>query len=226
MGGIHMREQLLSIATCKKEMKKDVFLFREGEEPTHIFLLHSGKVRIGKITPDGKELSFRICKANDFICETPLFYPAAIYSVHAKVIEKGSYSMIPKHTLEQYVLDNPDFNQKFMRQLGIQHQKNQSKFRDLLLHGKKGALYSTLIRLCNSYGMDHDDGIFLNISLTNQELANFCGMSREVVNRLLNELKRQGIITSEKSYIIIRDLDFLRNEIHCDDCPMEICRID
>src|SRR5699024_6980138 len=135
-------------------------------------------------------------------------------------------SMIPKRTLEQYVLDNPDFNQKFMRQLGIQHQKNQSMFRDLLLHGKKGALYSTLIRLCNSYGIDHDDGIFLNISLTNQELANFCGMSREVVNRLLNELKRQEIITSEKSYIIIKDLEFLRNEIHCDDCPMEICRID
>ena len=51
-------------------------------------------------------------------------------------------------------------------------------------------------------------------------------MSREVVNRLLNELKRQEIITSEKSYIIIKDLEFLRNEIHCDDCPMEICRID
>ncbi len=38
---------------------------------------------------------------------------------------------------------------------------------------KKGALYSTLIRLANSYGVETEDGIFIDMPMTNQELANF-----------------------------------------------------
>ena len=41
---------------------------------------------------------------------------------------------------------------EFMKWVSIQNRKTQTKFRDLVLHGKKGALYSTLIRLTNSYG--------------------------------------------------------------------------
>lgn len=65
----------------------------------------------------------------------------------------------------------------------------QTKFRDLVLHGKKGALYSTLIRMTNSYGILKENGILIDLPLTNQELANFCATSRESVNRMLNELK-------------------------------------
>ena len=220
-----MITQLLSIASSKKEIIKDTFLFQEGEQANYIYLLHSGKIRIGKGTPDGREITFRICQADDFICEVPLFCQSATRTVHAKVIEDGTVSLIKKKDVEEYLLTHADFNREFMRTLGIQHQRNQSKFRDLVLNGKKGALYSTLIRMCNSYGINQKDGIFIDLPLTNQELANFCGMSREVVNRLLNELKRNGIITMKKSQITIKDVNYLRNEIHCDDCPIEICCI-
>ena len=70
--------------------------------------------------------------------------------------------------------------------------KNETRFRDLLLHGKKGALLSTLIRLTNTYGVKQKDGsILIDCALTNQELANFCATSREVVNRILNDLKKK-----------------------------------
>ena len=56
--------------------------------------------------------------------------------------------------------------------MGAHMRKQHSKFRDLLLYGKKGALYSTLIRLANSYGKETDGGILISVPLTNQELAN------------------------------------------------------
>ena len=79
-----------------------------------------------------------------------------------------------------------------MKWMGIDQQKTQTKFRDLMLHGKKGALYSTLIRLSNSYGVKKENGVLIDLVLTNQDLANFCGMTREVVNRMLAELKKRG----------------------------------
>jgi CRP-like cAMP-binding protein len=109
--------------------------------------------------------------------------------------------------------------------LSLQHRKSQTRLRDLVLHGKKGALYSTLIRLVNSYGVETEKGITINVSLTNQELANFCGTSREVVNRLLSEMRKNKIISIDKGYITVHDLNTIRKEIDCERCPIEICTI-
>ena len=109
----------------------------------------------------------------------------------------------------------------------IENIKNQTRMRDLVLHGKKGALFSTLIRLANTYGQTNQDGsIFINFSLTNTEIANLCATSREMINRMLNDLKKHQIITFEKSFITILDVEFLKREIECAECPLVICRID
>ena len=65
----------------------------------------------------------------------------------------------------------------------------QTKFRDLVLHGKKVPCILPFIRMTNSYGILKENGILIDLPLTNQELANFCATSRESVNRMLNELK-------------------------------------
>src|SRR5699024_4827480 len=104
--------------------------------------------------------------------------------------------------------------------------KFQSKMRDLLLNGKKGALYSTLIRLSNSYGIKQHDGIIIDLPLTNQELAKFCSCTRESVNRMLGELRKQNVLTIyHNKKILIKDIQFLRNENNCENCPIEICNI-
>ena len=89
--------------------------------------------------------------------------------------------------------------------------KTQTKFRDLVLNGKRGALFSTLIRMSNSYGIQKDNGILIDLPLTNQELANFCGTSRESTNRILSELKKNKIISVKKGKILIWDLQYLKN---------------
>jgi|SRR5690625_316111 len=103
--------------------------------------------------------------------------------------------------------------------------RDQRRIYDLISHGKKGALYSTLIRLSNSYGKKKADGILIDIPLINQEMANFCGKARESVNRSLNQLRKANIITIDKAYITIKDLDYLRTEINCEMCPVVLCTI-
>lgn len=217
---------LLLIRHKEKTWKKGAYLFQEGDKANEIYYIKSGKVRIGKITPDGREITFRIVNAEDFISEVRLFCTLSTYTVHAKAIEDCECAIIHKDDLEENLLINPGLSAEFMKMMGIHHQKTHSKFRDLILHGKKGALYSTLIRMTNSYGIKTDKGIIIDLSLTNQELANFCGMSREVVNRLLGALKKDGVISIADGNIIIHDLQFLKDEIHCENCPVDICRID
>lgn len=219
-------KELLSINHKEKTYAKGSYLFREGDSADSIYYIRSGKVRIGKITPDGREITFQICSEGDFISEIRLFCTLSTYRVQAKVLEDCDCLKIGKQELEEAVYLNPSLSVGFLKMMGTQQQKTQSKFRDLILHGKKGALYSTLIRMTNSYGIHKKEGLLIDLPLTNQELANFCGMSREVVNRLLNALKNDGIIKMEDGKIIVHDLQYLKNEIHCENCPAEICRID
>lgn len=107
-----------------------------------------------------------------------------------------------------------------------QYQITQTKFRDLILNGKKGALYSTLIRMANSYGVETENGILINIDMTNQELANFCGATRESINRMLSNLRKKGVISFQNKKITIHDLQYLKDEINCENCPVSYCRID
>lgn len=219
-------KELLSIENKEKEYKKGSYLFREGELADGIFYIRSGKIKIGKITPDGREITFRICSEGDFISEIRLFCALSTYRVQAKVIEDCKCIKIEKQKLEEKLFLTPSLAIGFLQMMGTEQQKTQSKFRDLILHGKKGALYSTLIRMTNSYGIQKNGGILIDLPLKNQELANFCGMSREVVNRLLNGLKNDGIIKMEDGKIFVCDLQYLKDEIHCENCPVEICRID
>ncbi|MGI2328272.1 Crp/Fnr family transcriptional regulator [Planococcus sp. YIM B11945] len=219
-------KELLSVRHIVKDFPKGAYLFQEGDAIDGIYMVRKGKVQIGKVTPDGRELTLKICGANQLVGEATVFSAPVKYMLDAKAIEAVSCAKIALTDLEEELLHNAKLAAAFMKWMGIDQQKTQTKFRDLLLHGKKGALYSTLIRLSNSYGVPKQDSILIDMHLTNQELANFCGMTREVVNRMLSELKKRDIISFAEGKMTIHDLSYLKTEINCENCPISLCKID
>ncbi|MBH9966970.1 Crp/Fnr family transcriptional regulator [Rossellomorea oryzaecorticis] len=217
---------LISIGT-PRAVKKGSFLFQEGERADELFLIRSGVFQISKLSLEGKELNMRICKKDDYIGELTLFSENATYMLSAYALEAGEVLTIQRNQLEKALINDAPLTFEFMKWISTQLRKNQSKIRDLIMHGKKGALYSTLIRISNSYGVKMDDGILLDIHLTNQELAKFCAATRESVNRMLSDLKKKGMIDyTPDGRIILLDLGYLRGEIGCENCPIDICNID
>ncbi|WP_373894871.1 Crp/Fnr family transcriptional regulator [Virgibacillus natechei] len=221
-----LRALLDSIGTTK-QVHKDTYLFQEGMDAQAIYMIKSGLVQIGKLGEDGKELTLRICSNGDIVGELTLFSDNAAYLLNAKVLTSGEVLAIDKEKLEKELMKNSALAFEFMKWVSNEMRKFQYKIRDLLLNGKKGALYSTLIRLSNSYGIEKDNGILIDLPLTNQELAGFCAATRESANRMLVDLRKQDIISMKKSgKIFIKDMQFLRDEIGCERCPIEICNID
>ncbi|MBT2715533.1 Crp/Fnr family transcriptional regulator [Peribacillus frigoritolerans] len=209
-----------------KHMEKGRYLFHESTPASDLYYIINGKVEVSKVVPDGRELTIRISSENDLVGETVLFSQNPKYMMNAKMMEDGTVAVISKEALEEKIASDSHLAVEMMTWLSAQNRKNQAKFRDMLLHGKKGAFYSTLIRLSNSYGTEAEDGKIINLPFTNQELANFCGTSREVVNRMLAQLRKNNVISIKKGRITILDFDYLKQEIDCENCPIEICTID
>lgn len=218
----HMLEQYVH---HESKIEKGSFLYQEGETDTEMYLIRSGKIKISKLTPDGSELTLRLCSTNDLLGELSLGCPSSKHKLNAKVLEDGKVGVIYKSDLENHLFSDNKLAIEFMKWLSTQNEITQSKLRDLILNGKKGALYSTLIRLTNTYGVITNSGIVIEHPLTNQEIANFCGTSREVINRLLSELRKLEAISVDKGIITIHDLKYLKTEINCENCPSYICTI-
>ncbi|MBP2241147.1 CRP/FNR family transcriptional regulator [Cytobacillus eiseniae] len=219
-------EELLQSAHYTKKIEKGTFLYQEGMLANELYIVQSGVIQISKIVPDGRELTLRMCQKGDLFGELSLFCPSSNYMLNAKIVESGEVAIINKKELEERLNQDHSLALELMKWISLQYRKTQTKFRDLVLHGKKGALYSTLIRLTNSYGVENEEGILITIALTNQDLANFCGTSREVVNRMLGELRKNNVISIEKSMITIHDLPYLKTTIDCENCPINICNIE
>ena len=219
-------EQLIQSVQHVRKIEKGTFLYQEGSDAKEVFIIQSGKVQISKITPDGRYLTLRLCSTGELIGELSMFCPSSKYVLNAKVVESGEVAVIYKDELERRLETDSALALEFMKWESLQNRKTQTKFRDLVLNGKKGALYSTLIRLSNSYGKQTDTGIMIDLPMTNQELANFCGTSREVVNRMLSELRKNHTLSIEKGIITIHDLNYLKEEINCENCPIDICNIE
>ncbi len=217
------QDLLLSIG-LEINAKSGTFLFHEGDFPENVYLVRSGRVRLSKITADGKEFSVHLKQKDELVGEVGLFNDMAI-SVTAEVIEDAVLVKFDRPVLEEIFRRNGEIAVAFMKWFARHTQSTQAKFRDLILCGKTGAFYSTLIRFSNSYGLKTDDGVVINVQLTNQDIANYIGTTRESINRMLNDLKKDKVISVDKGLITIKDMKFLKDYLHCGDCPVEICTI-
>ncbi|MBN6189223.1 Crp/Fnr family transcriptional regulator [Aneurinibacillus sp. BA2021] len=222
----HPLKALLQTCATTKKIKKDTYLFHQGEAAQSMYIILSGRVQIGKTDAEGKELTLRICKKDDIVGELILFADCPTYVFSAKCLEDGEVGVIDREAFEKRLLENKEVAFEFMKWMSDHFRRTQTKFRDLVMNGKKGALYSTLIRMANSYGVNVAEGVMIDLPISNRELANFCGSTRENINRTLQELRGLNIVSMKGQKIVIHDLEQLKQLNNCDDCPVTFCNID
>ncbi|MFE5319765.1 Crp/Fnr family transcriptional regulator [Paenibacillus sp. NPDC056579] len=198
-------------------------LFWESEPAHTCFFIEQGLVKIYRITEDGQELILHLLQPGDFYAE--LGSGDTPFSCSAEMMKDSVIGMFSTAALEQLIASRGDFAIEFMKWMGLLHRTTQSKFRDLMMFGKNGAIASTLIRMSNTYGKPSENGILIDIKLTKTELAHLSGTTREGVSRMLSAYQANGAITYENGYLVITDLDYLRSIVQCPNCPPDICRM-
>lgn len=207
-------------------LKSGEYLFHEGDPAKFFYFVRSGQIFITKFAESGRVLSLRLATRGSIIGELPLYEENPAYIFNAIAQSQSEVYAIEFPTLHSYLEKKPLLAINLLKIIGVHMRKQHSKFRDLVLYGKKGAIYSTLIRFANSYGQQVDDGILITVPLTNQELANYSATARESLNRILSDLRRQNVIDILDGRILIHDLEFLKREIQCENCGREICNIE
>ncbi|WP_416151327.1 Crp/Fnr family transcriptional regulator [Salipaludibacillus sp. HK11] len=204
--------------------KQGNVLFFEGDEPNYLYLINEGQVRLSKTSAEGKVFFLQKKNSNDLIGELSL-YNQFKYHFNAEVTQDASLLRFKRLDIEKLMLHYSEISIAYMQWLSSQNHTMLAQFRDLVFCGKQGAVFSVLIRLSNEYGKHVNQGILINRKITNQELANYVGATRESINRTLKRLVKQNVLSVHTKYITIHNIDYLKDHLRCSHCPFEECTI-
>ncbi|TMV18301.1 Crp/Fnr family transcriptional regulator [Paenibacillus thermoaerophilus] len=199
-------------------------IFWEGDPADKLYFVREGSVKLTKLTDEGKQIIVSMYMAGDLFGQIEP-YRQSLRAFGAEAAEPSSLGVMQQRDLEVLLWKHGDLAVEFMRWMGLMHRQTQTKFRDLMLFGKPGALCSLLVRLGNCWGEERDGHIRIRRKLTHGELGEMIGSTRESVNRMLGEFKKLGVLDIEDGYLILKDTAYLRDICHCEDCPRHICRI-
>jgi CRP/FNR family transcriptional regulator len=185
--------------------KKGQTLYYEGTRPMGLFCINSGKVKVYKITSDGKEQILHLAKAGDFIGYRALISDE-FYSASATVIEEGAICYVPKSEFIEILNNNPKFFHRIVKKLSDDLGIMEQKLVTIAQKSVRERLAATLLMLKESYGMEgEEESTLIDIALSREDLANIIGTATETVIRLLSEFKNQELILLQGKKIRILD---------------------
>lgn len=204
--------------------KKDSIVCWEGELNDKLFYVKQGGVKLSKLTKKGSPLMMFLYFKGDLFGEFDVgeAFPSS-YSV--ETMEDSVLGVIEKSELEELMKQDGVFALEIMRWQALMRKQSETKLRDLLLFGKQGALASTLLRLIAMNGKQVGEDYVLSKRPSDSELGQLIGAPRETVNRMFSQWKKEKVISSTTTKIIVHDAKYLRDLCHCEGCPVGVCRI-
>ena len=204
--------EMVSDVMLERFFPKGDVLFFEGDPGEALFVIKSGRVKISKMSEDGREQILHILKAGDIFAEVILFdqgpYPAT-----AEAVENTTCWLLRNAAMEKLLASHPQLAIKLLRIMSRRLRQAQILIRDLALHDAYSRLAGLILRLMRREGQATERGILLDLQLTRQEMASMIGTSRETVARILSRFQKEGIILLNKQQIIVLDEEKLREWI-------------
>lgn len=206
-------ERLSQHKTCIR-YKKGQTLFYEGTRPMGLFCINSGKVKVYKISSEGKEQILKLAKPGDFLGYRALI-SEEFYNSAATVIEEGAICYIPKSDFIEILHTNPSFFRKMAQRVAHELGVMEQKLVTIAQKSVRERLAATLIMLKETYGMEGEESDLIDIALSREDLANIIGTATETVIRLLSDFKTQQLISLQGKKIkvldpkgLVREADF------------------
>ncbi len=181
-------DEMLEVAgiTSQKTYEKGEMIYMAGDKGEKLRVIHTGKVKISRVSDSGKEQVIRILEPGDFMGELSLFSPVPLTD-NGEAMEKTTVCIIAGEKIKELMKKYPAIAFKVMEELSKRLEKAENLIEGISLHGVEKRLAAALIKMSNSKGE-----VILNMS--KGDFASYMGMSQETLSRKLSNFQDMGLI--------------------------------
>lgn len=192
----------------ERKLRKNTVVFHEGDPASAFYLVKTGRVKIYKISSDGREQVLAILGDGQIFGDVPTF-DGGPYPATAATMADSEIYLIRRQDLLEVVRRHPDIAIKVIAVLGQRLRQALELVRDLSFKQVPHRMAGLLLKLGEEYGEETENGLLITLSLSRQDLADIVGTSRETVTRELKKMERAGLLAIDRRHITITDREGL-----------------
>jgi len=191
-----------------QSIKKGNTLFQEGDAGDRLYIVTEGKIKLSHASGDGRESVLMVLGPGDMFGELSLFDPGprtatAVAVTDSQVLGLGNTDLNP------WLAGRPEVAQKLLQALAHRLRRTNETMSDLVFADVPGRVAKALLELGEKFGSKTEAGIYVNHDLTQEELAQLVGASRETVNKALADFVSRGWLKLETRSVELLDLERL-----------------
>lgn len=184
-------------------------LFAEGDRGDKLYIILAGKIKLTKAAPDGRENLLSVHGPGEMFGELSLFDPIPRTS-SATAVTGARLAGLAHDDLRTWLCDRPEVAMHLLQALAQRLRRINEVKADLVFTDVPGRVSKALLDLADRFGTPTPDGLQVNHDLTQEELAQLVGASRETVNKALADFAARGWIQLAAKSVLITDTDRLR----------------
>jgi CRP/FNR family cyclic AMP-dependent transcriptional regulator len=195
----------------RQVFKKDNMILIEEEVGSTMFIILDGRVKISRISDDGREVILSILSEGDFFGEMSIL-DGQTRSANVVTLEDSKILVIRREDFLQMLHDYPQIAINLLKELAHRLRRSDSQIKSLSLQNATGKVASTILRIADDSGKIHKGQVEIPRLPPQQDLANMAGTSRETISRVIKTLTEQGYLRKEGSRLLILDYESFRSQ--------------
>ena len=183
-------------------------VFAEGEPGDRLFVVVEGKVKLGQTSVDGRENLLAVLGPGEMFGELSLFDPGERTST-ATALTDVMLLGLGQRDLRPWLTGRPEVAAELLQALAQRLRRTNEAMSDLVFSDVPGRVAKALLELSEKFGTPVDGGILVAHDLTQEELAQLVGASRETVNKALADFAQRGWLRLEARAVVLLDVERL-----------------
>lgn len=194
------------------KIEKDASVYVSDQRSDYIYFIMEGRIKIGSISEDGKEITKAILSKGEVFGELSLIGESNRRD-YAIALEDSSICRILSSEMKSLIKDHSSLSMFFMKMMGSKVIEMEKRLESLVFKDSRSRIVEYLTELVRKRGQRIGYEWVVRNFITHQEIANLTATSRQTVTTVLNELRKDEIITFNRKRLLVRDLDKLAEEI-------------
>jgi CRP/FNR family cyclic AMP-dependent transcriptional regulator len=201
-------QQELRAQMAEVHLPRGQSLFDEGDPGDRLYVGTEGKVKLGRTAADGRENLLAVMGPGEMFGELSLFDPGP-RSATVTAVTDAVFSSLSHEDLLRWLDGRPAVARGLLAQLAGRLRRANDVVADLVFSDVPGRVAKALLDLADRFGRTADDGVHVHHDLTQEELAQLVGASRETVNKALADFVSRGWLRLEPRSVVIMDIERL-----------------
>jgi CRP/FNR family cyclic AMP-dependent transcriptional regulator len=190
------------------KLTKGEVLFRQGEPGTQLHVILDGKVKVYRSAADGRENMLAVIGPGDVVGELSLFDPGE-RTATAAALTATTVASLDHEALRPWLREHLDVAEQLLAALARRLRRTNEAMADLVFTDVPGRLAKALLDLAGRFGEPVPEGVQVSLDLTQEELAQLVGASRETVNKALADFAGRGWLRNSGRTVVLLDRERL-----------------